>query len=375
MNPRTAIPLTIVTVLTLALAGCLGGDKSVGPGQSTTPFPVPASTTSVAGSGATFPKPLIETWALEYAKAQPTIQVSYAGGGSGKGVKDITAKTVAFAGSDAPLTAAQTQAAPGILQIPETLGVAGVVYNVADLADGLKLDGETVGKIYSGDITRWNDAAIAALNPDVTLPDSEIAIVYRSDSSGTTFVFTDWLSKTSPTFASKVVPSANTKPDWTKSTAKQLSGNGNDGVGSLVKTTPNTIGYVELAFVKSLNLKSAALKNKAGEFVKISAEGGAKAAAGAAPSLPAADGDWSKVSIVDAPGAGSYPIATFTYMLVYPKLSDYDGKVTADQLNAFRNWLWWAIHDGQSYGPLLGYATLPAEVVKIGENALNSMTV
>lgn len=394
---RTLSTIAILTVAALVMAGCSsptddtdGTDPNdptsptspgspsspttpTSPSSPSSPYAAPSSTTSVYGSGATFPKPLLEAWGIQFAHVESKVQVSYAGGGSGKGISDITKKDVLFAGSDAPLSTSEKAAAPGILQFPETLGAIAVVYNVAGLADGLKLDGETVGKIFAGDIKRWDDQAIKDLNPGVSLPDAAIAIVYRSDSSGTTYAFTDFLARTSPTWATKVASSASKKPDWTKSSATQLSGNGNDGVGSTVKTTPNSIGYVELAYVKSLSLKGAKIKSHDGEFLAASTAGASAAAAGFANSLPAPSGDWSQISISNAPGAGAYPISTFSYMLVYDSLSAYGSKATSDQMAAFKSWMWWCLHDGQKSSDPLGYAPLPASVVAIGETALASI--
>lgn len=389
--------LTLIALVALSgtlLAGCSGGDggndgtnpgdgnggnggggDGGGDGGSTVqnPYAAPSSTTQVAGSGATFPKPLLESWGIQFNREEPKVQVSYAGGGSGKGISDITAKNVLFAGSDAPMSPSEKAAAPGILQFPETLGLVAVAYNVAGVADGLKLDGATIGKIYTGDIKKWNDPAIAGLNPGVSLPANDIAIVYRSDSSGTTFVFTDFLAKTSDSWATKMGAAASKKPDWTKSAATQLSGNGNDGVGTTVKSTPNSIGYVELAYIQSLSLKAAKVKSHDGEFLAPTTAGASKAAESFVASLPAPSGDWSKVSIVDAPGAGAYPISSFSYMLVYDSVSAYGGKVSAGQMQAFKAWMWWGLHDGQVYAEALGYAALPDEVVAIGVGALESI--
>lgn len=382
--------IAVLAAVGLLLAGCSSpSDEPTGEdGGSTTapttansapnhpanPYAPPSSSTQVFGSGATFPKPLIEAWGIQYSREESKVQVSYGGGGSGKGISDITKKDVFFGGTDAPMSASEKSAAEAggntILQFPETLGVVAVVYNVQGVATGLKLDGETLGKIYSGAITHWDDDAIEALNPGVSLPHNAIAIVYRSDSSGTTFVFTDFVARTSPTFASKVTPTANKKPDWTKSTATQLSGNGNDGVGSLVKSTPNSVGYVELAYVNSLSLKAAAMKSQAGEYLMPSTDGASKAAASKASTLPVPSGDWSGVSIVNAPGAGAYPISSFSYIMVYDSLAAYGSKATADQQAAFKAWMWWCLHEGQDISQPLGYAPLPAEVVAIGESAL-----
>jgi phosphate transport system substrate-binding protein len=380
--------IAVLAAFAFVLAGCAGTTETTTTQASTVtttktatstapassnPFPVPSKSTQVSGSGATFPKPLLESWGITYAQQEHTVQVSYGGGGSGKGISDITAKNVVFGATDAPMSTTDKANAQKngetILQFPETLGLQDLVYNVPGVPDHLKLDAETVAKIYLGAITKWNDNAIAALNPGVTLPANTIATVSRSDSSGTTFAFTDWLDHASPAWHNGPFPGASKKPAWTT----QLSGNGNDGVGSLVKSTPNAIGYVELAYVRSLSLNSAMVKSHDGEFLSPTTEGAAKAASGFTSSLPAADGDWSKVSIVDAAGTGAWPISTFTYIMVYKDIGSYGGKATSDQLNAFKAWMWWCLHEGQGQSDALGYAPLPSSVVPIGEAALKSM--
>ncbi|MES2154178.1 MAG: phosphate ABC transporter substrate-binding protein PstS [bacterium] len=350
------------------------------PAPSTNPYPIPSSQTSITGSGATFPKPIIDAWAIGFNQEHSSVQVGYNGGGSGKGRADITAKLVQFAGSDAPMSATEKANAPGILHFPDTIGPVAVVYNVDGLPNGVHLTVDVVGQIFAGNIGKWDDNAIKTLNPDVAslLPSATIGIVYRSDSSGTTFAFTDALAKMSPAFANKVSPSASSKPDWTgKSTAYQVGGQaGNDGVGSTVKSTSNSIGYVDLAYVQKLSLKAATLQNSKGQWVGPTAEGASKAAEAAADSLPAPDGDWSAVSIVNSPADGAYPISSFSYILVYSSLASYGGKATADQLNGLKAWLYWDLHDGQvDYPQALGYAPLPAKVVAIGDRALSMITV
>jgi phosphate ABC transporter phosphate-binding protein len=382
--------IALLSVAAFVLAGCAGTTDTTqapttattGPTHATTtasaagptsPFEMPSKSTQVAGSGATFPKPLLESWGISYAQMQPKVQVSYGGGGSGKGISDITAKNVVFGATDAPMQVTEKANAQKngetILQFPETLGLQDLVYNVPGVPDHLKLDADTVARIYIGQVTKWDDAAIAALNPGVALPASAIATVSRSDSSGTTFAFTDWLNHASPAWMNGPFPGASKKPAW----ATQLSGNGNDGVGSLVKSTPNSIGYVELAYVRSLKLNSAMVKAHDGAFLLPSTDGAAKAAAGVAGSLPAPDGDWSKVSIVDAPAAGAWPISTFTYIMVYNDVAAYGGKASADQMHAFQSWMWWCLHDGQAQSDALGYAPLPSAVVPIGEAALKAI--
>ncbi len=379
--------LALAAIFALLLAGCSGapqqapttnatGDLTSAPAQVTNPYSIPGGTTSITGSGATFPKPLIDAWAIGFNQEYSTVQVGYNGGGSGKGIGDITNKLVQFAASDAPLSPAEKAAAPGILQFPDTIGPLAIVYNVDGVPDGIKLTGDIVGKIMVGTITKWDDQAIKALNPGVNLPSATIGIVYRSDSSGTTFVFTDYLGKSSPDWAAKMGAPASKKPNWAASTARQVGGQaGNDGVASTVSSTANSIGYVDLAFVQNLGLKAAMLQNPAGKFLAPTTAGAAGAAASVADSLPAADGDWSKISIINAPGDDSYPAASFSYILVYDSLAAYNGKATADQLNGMKAWLFWALHDGQEYSETLGYAPLPAKVVAIGEKALQSIAV
>lgn len=361
----------LVFVFPSMFAGCVGSTSCEE--ESENPFTVPQGQVSISGSGATFPKPLLETWGLEFARCHPSVQVSYAGGGSGKGVTDITNKDVLFGGSDAPLSTAEQAKTPNILHIPETLGLVAVVYNVGSLPDGLKLDGDIVGSIYTGDIKTWDDPAIKGLNPDVELPSDPIAIVYRADSSGTTYVFTDWLRMTSTSWQDKMGEKPSKKPDWTKSSANQLSDNGNDGVGNRVSATRNSIGYIELAYVQSLKLKAAALENQNGSFVKPTTQGAQAAAASFADGLPASFGDWSNVSITDAPGAESYPVSSFSYILVYRTVGDYAGKISQAQFDGFRAWMWWSLHAGQARSESLGYAPLPQPVVEKGEVALRSM--
>lgn len=357
-------------VSVLVFSGCVG---STGGPRGEIPFTIPSQNVAVAGSGATFPKPLLETWGIEFAQSYPTVKVSYAGGGSGKGIKDITDKTVVFAGSDAPMSESERQLVTNLLHIPETLGLNAIVYNVEGVPDGIKLDGETVGKIYVGEIKNWNHADIKGLNPEVTFPDQTIAVVYRSDSSGTTYVFTDWLRKTSETWKSVMGTSPSKKPDWTKSSAAQLSGNGNDGVGRTVADTPNSIGYIELGYVEPLELRAAKVKSHDGEYLAPTTAGAAAAAASVAETLPGPLNDWSAVTITNAAGKGAYPISSFSYILVFKSAGDYGGRVTQAQLDGLKAWLWWGLHDGQARSEPLGYAPLPEPVVKLGEDALHSM--
>lgn len=340
---------------------------------STGPYTLPSGSVSLSGSGATFPKPLIEAWAIQFTNLHPSVSVSYGGGGSGKGIADIKGNLVAFAGSDAPLQPADYPAAADILQFPEAIGPVAIVYNVGDLATGFHLTCDVLGKIYTGAITTWADPAITALNNGHALPDAPIATVHRSDSSGTTFVFSDYMSHCSDDWKNTIGSSPSKTPAWTQSNAAQLAGSGNDGVATTVANNPGSIGYVDLAYAIQLHLATAALQNKHGDWVMPSAEAAGKAAAAAASTLPAPTGDWSKVSIVDSSAEGAYPISSFTYMLVYHHASSYGAKMSGDQLAALKAWLYWDIHEGQQMSGGLYYAPLPAPVVAIGENAIASL--
>jgi phosphate transport system substrate-binding protein len=347
--------------------GSGGGDTNPAGGVVSTPV---RSDVALNGAGATFPHPLLSKWSSVYNQ-QTGVQVNYQSIGSGGGIKAITDKTVDFAGSDAPLNAAQRTAAPGLVHIPETIGAVTVVYNVPGLTD-LKLTGPVVAGIFLGTVKRWNDPAVAELNPGASLPDADIFTVHRSDGSGTTFVFTDYLSKVSDTW--KNGPGKGTAVSW-PAAAKQIGGKGNEGVAGVVQGNPNTFGYVELAYASLQHLNMATLQNKAGEWVVPSLQATARAVAGAAPTLPAGDASWEIVSFTDSAAAQAYPIASFTYMLVYKDLSGaYGDRLPLSRAQGLVAFLWWAIHDGQQYSSALQYPPLPDAVVKLNEQTLRSLT-
>ncbi len=312
------------------------------------------------GSGASFPKPIYEKWVNEYGKVNPNIKIDYQSTGSGAGQKAILAKTADFGASDDPMSDEDLQKGGGsLMHIPTVLGAVVITYNLPELKEPLKLSPETIADIYLGKIKKWNDPKIKTDNPDLNLPDADILPVYRADSSGTTAVFTDFLSKTVPEWKEKV--GANKQPSWV--TGVGTGAPRNDGVMGQVKQTPNSIGYVELTFAKANNLPTALIKNKAGEFVAPSLEGVSAAAAGSASAMP----DDMRVQITNADGADAYPISSYTYILVYRDQPDATkGKALAD-------FLWWAIHDGEKYTKDLNYAPLPDEVVKKAEAKINSM--
>jgi phosphate transport system substrate-binding protein len=309
----------------------------------------------VTGAGATFPAPLYSKWFSDYNHKAPDVQINYQAIGSGGGIKQITEKTVDFGATDAPMSDAEMAKAPGVIHIPTVLGAVVITYNEPDLKD-LKLTPETLSAIFLGKITAWNDPAIAKDNPG-KLPSTPITVAHRSDGSGTTAVFTDYLSKVSPAWKTQV--GVGKSPNWPAG----LGGKGNDGVTGLVKNTKGAIGYVELAYANQNKLPIAALRNADGKFVKPSLETTSAAAAGV--EVPA---DY-RVSITNAPGAQAWPISAFTYILVHQDNAD------AAKGKAIAAFLWWATHDGQTLAAPLDYAPLPKAVVAKVDKTLQSLTV
>ena len=323
---------------------------------------------TITGAGSTFVFPLMDTWRVEYNKIHQDIQLNYQSIGSGAGIKLLEQKSVDFAASDAPLSASDVKQAPGVLTIPESIGGITIAYNLPGIDKGLKLTGPVIAQIFMGNITSWNDPAIANTNPGTSLPDQKIIIAHRSDGSGTTYAFTDYLSKISPDWKTKV-GQGKTVP-WPVGTG----GQGNAGVANIVKTTPYAIGYVELAYVFQNKMTYAFVQNADGNsFVEPTLDTVAADAAAASGNLPAADGDWSKVSIVNQPGSNSYPISTLTYILVYKDLSTVTGE-TQDKSKEVINFLNYVLHDGQQYSSGLLYVPLPDSVKKIGEDGLAQLT-
>lgn len=323
---------------------------------------------TVTGAGATFPMPLILKWADQYYnETDGKVKIVYGGGGSGAGITQIKEKTVEFAGTDAPLSATESTEY-SLVHIPETLGAVVIAYNLPGVAT-LKLDGPTLAKVFMKNITKWNDAQIADLNPGVSLPDNDIQTVVRSDSSGTTFVFTGYLAIVSETFGS--VYGQAKSLTWPSA----IGASGNPGVTSTVKSTQYSIGYIELSYAMQNDVSYAQLKNHDGNFVSASLASTSAAAEAAGALLPSGDGDWSHVHILDAPGAESYPIASFTYILVYKELYNDATKMNKTAAEALIDFLWWIVHDdGQSYSDDLYYAPLPASVVSLNEETLRSLT-
>jgi phosphate transport system substrate-binding protein len=311
------------------------------------------------GAGATFPYPMYSKWFNLYIQVDPDVRFNYQSIGSGGGIKQITEETVDFGATDGPMSDEQLRAAPAkILHFPTVMGAVVVTYNGEGLATGLKLTPEAIAGIFLGKITKWNDPAIAAANPGVTLPPRDIVVVHRSDGSGTSYIFTDYLCKVSREWNNKV--GKGTSVNWPAG----LGGKGNEGVTGLVKQTPFSLGYVELIYAQSNNLPFADVKNKAGSFVTPSLDSVTAAAASSADSMP----DDFRVSITDAAGANAYPISGMTWLLVYEKQKD---AAKGKKLVQFLNWM---MHDGQKHAPALHYASLPAQVLGKEEAALRTVT-
>lgn len=313
----------------------------------TLPLAVAANTSAqmtINGAGATFPYPIYSKWFDEYAKVDPSVRFNYQSIGSGGGQKQIMAQTVDFGASDGPMSDDNLAKAPGkLLHIPTVAGAVVMTYNLSG-NPALKLDGNTIAGIYLGEIKKWNDSKIAALNSGVTLPDQDIVVVHRSDGSGTTFIFTDYLSKISSDWKSKA--GNNTSVNWPTG----LGGKGNEGVSGQVKQTPGAIGYVELIYAIQNKMPYAELKNAAGAFVKATLD--SVTAAMATAQIP----DDFRFSITNAPGKDSYPIAGATWLLVYEQQKD------ASKGKKIVEFLKWALTKGEQMTKDLNYAPLPDEL-------------
>ena len=318
-----------------------------------------AQKVQITGAGATFPAPIYSKWFSEYNRLHPNIEVNYQPIGSGGGIKQISSNTVFFGASDGPMTNDQLLAAPGkLMHFPTVLGGVVPVFNVNGVSQ-LKFTGPLLADIFIGKITKWNDPAIGKVNPGVKLPGDDITVVHRSDGSGTTYIWADYLAKVSPEWKQKV--GVSTSVNWPVG----LGGKGNEGVAGIVRQTPGAIGYVELIYALQTKISYGPVQNMAGEFVNASLDSVTAAAAGAAGKMPA---DF-RVSITNAPGKGVYPISSFTWLLLYENPKD---KATARTFNQFMTWM---LTDGQKYTRDLGYAPLPANVVQMEMAALKKIKV
>jgi phosphate transport system substrate-binding protein len=346
----------VAIALALAAIAACGGRTEQQPAASANASQI----LQINGAGATFPYPIYSKWFSEYHKLHANVPINYQSIGSGGGIRQLLNQTVFFGATDGPMTDEQLKTAPGpILHLPTVLGAVVPVYNVPGVTAELKFTGAVLADLYLGKVKKWNDPAIAKLNPGVTLPATDVTIVHRSDGSGTTYIFVDYLSKVSPEFKTKV--GVNTSVNWPVG----VGGKGNEGVSGLVSQTPGSVGYVELIFALQNTIAFGSVRNAAGEFVKASVDAVTKAAASAAANMPA---DF-RVSITNADGAGVYPISSFTWILLYEHPAD---KASA---KAMLDFMHWALTDGQTYCADLGYAPLPDSVVTLEEAALQKIAV
>ncbi|HTS38340.1 MAG TPA: phosphate ABC transporter substrate-binding protein PstS [Candidatus Solibacter sp.] len=317
--------------------------------------------TTLNGAGATFPNPMYSKWFSEYHKVHSDIQINYQPIGSGGGIRQLTEGTVDFGASDMPMTDEQLKAAEArlktkVLNIPTVLGAVVPAYNIPGVSGEVKFTPEILAGIYLGRINNWNDPAIAKVNPDIKFPNQEIVVVHRSDGSGTTFIWTDYLSKVSPDWKSQV--GADTSVKWPKG----LGGNKNDGVAGSVRQLPGSIGYIELIYAVQNKIPYGSVRNSAGVFLKASLDG-VTAAAASAPKMPA---DF-RVSITNAPGKDAYPISSFTWLLIPVQSKDgAKGKILSDFLN-------WMVTDGQKMTNALDYAPLPDNVAAKVKDAIKQV--
>jgi phosphate ABC transporter phosphate-binding protein len=324
---------------------------------------------NVNGAGATFPFPLIDLWRVEYNNDFDNVNLNYQSIGSGGGVKQHIEKTVNFAASDAPLTVKERVLAPNTLHIPETVGGVTVTYNIPEISkSGLKLTGKLVSDIFMGTITKWNDPLIKNLNPGLNLPNQDIVVAHRSDGSGTTFVFTDYLTTVDPDGWGKNVGKGKSVP-WPVG----LAAAGNEGVAGIVRSTTYSVGYVELAYAFQTGMTFAHVQNgDKSKFIEPSIKSITAATSGLANKLPAGDADWSTVSAVNAPGPDSYPISSFSYLLVYKDLKETSKN--KEEAKAMLHMIYWMITDGQTFAPTLLYSPLPDNVVELAKKSLSQVT-
>ena len=345
-------------VTALALSACAPSDRQA---SDTAAGGVSTSGVALTGAGATFPYPIYSKWISDYA-ASTGVKINYQSIGSGGGIRQLSEGTVDFGASDSPMTDAEMANAKGgpILHIPTVLGAVVATYNVPELKQPLKLTGEVLADIFLGRIRRWNDARIAALNPDATLPAQDVLVIHRSDGSGTTFIFTDYLSRVSAPW--KNGPGTGKEVQWPAG----LGAKGNEGVAGQVKQMAGSIGYVELAYAKQNNLPYAMIQNAAGEFVLPTIESVTAAAAGALETLPA-NTDY-RLSIANAPGAGAYPISSFTWILIYRNQPD------AEKGRKLIEFLRWALENGDASAAALDYAPLPDAMASRLQQRLGTVT-
>src|ERR1035437_4220061 len=355
-SSKRAVYLSLALAVAVILGACSG--QRMGGGSGTTSG---SGSISLQGSGSTFVKPIMDKWTSEYGKANPNIKADYQGLGSGAGIKAIQGQTVDFGATDAAMTDDEIKKSPcEIIHIPLVLGAVVLTYNLGAVKEPLRMSPDVIADIFLGKIKKWDDPRIKADNPNAALPSNDITPVYRSDGSGTSDVFIDFLSKVSPDWKAKVGRTKN--PQLPQGVG--IGAKGNDGVMGQVKQTPNTIGYVELTFALANNLPAALVKNSAGTFVVPSPDSVTTAAAGVLANAPPD----LRMELTNASGADAYPISGMSDALIYKEQKD------AGKGKALVDFLWWATHDGQNFTKALYYSPLPPDLVKRIEDKLRSVT-
>ena len=360
--------LAFAATAAITLAACSPGSDNARKDSTSTSNgqPAAASTGSsdaqLTGAGATFPAPIYQKWFADYA-GKTGVKINYQPIGSGGGIRQLSEQTVDFGASDAPMSDDEMSKAKGgpVQHIPTVLGAVCITYNLPEVTKTLNLTGDLIADVFLGKVTKWNDPRIAALNKGVALPTRDIVVVHRSDGSGTSYIFTDYLSAVSSTW--KAAPGKGKDVSWPTG----LGAKGNDGVTGQVKQTPGAIGYVELAYARQNKLPTAAIRNAAGQYVEPSIDAVTAAAQGALQKLPATS-DY-RISIVNAPGAAAYPISSFTWILVYKN------QVNADKGKKLMDFLKWALHDGEQSAASLDYAPLPQAFVARLDSTLATIKV
>ena len=341
---------------------------------NTPPNPPPSGTNvQIVGAGSSFVFPLMSQWRVVYDGTYPNVSFTYASVGSGAGINQFTAKTVDFGATDAPLSASQQKAAKNSLTLVDSIGAISVAYNIPNgkivnnvpqiMPSGLKLDGMTIGKIFEGKIIYWNDPAIQKQNPGVYLPSARITVVHRSDGSGTTYAFTNYLCKVDPQWKTDI--GSSTSVPWRAG----IGAPNNAGVANYIIKTPYSIGYVELAYAMQNHMSYASVLNADGTAYLAPTIATTAAAASTATNLPQSNGDWSKVSITNAPGHNSYPIASLTYIVAYQN-RDVLKNTDINRATTLVNMLYWMVTDGQKYASNLWYVPLPTNIQEVDLSGL-----
>ena len=372
-SSRNILAATMIIAIVVIAFGAYYYTSSATQMSNTTTSEANNQVITLNGAGATFPFPLISKMSSEYNTANPTIQINYQSIGSGGGIRQFTVKTVDFAASDAPLTDQQyadvTGTAP--LHIPFRIGGVVPTYNLPNIASGVKFTGPILADIFLGKIAKWNDPQLTAINPGIALPDKDIIVVHRSDGSGTTFVWTNYLSDVSPEW--KVNVGKSTSVNWPVG----IGGKGNEGVAGVVTQNPYALGYNEFAYATINNISFGAVQNAAGNFVLPSLDSFSAAVQAASTTLPKGDANWSTVSIIDSltgntNAKDAYPITSFSYVLIYKELNVLPGMDLA-RAKAVVNFLWWVVHTGQNYASPLAYVPLSPSVVALDEATIRSI--